>query len=86
MNSRLRRTTKRSAMSDFTVIIAGPERHAGRKPYALVVRAKTPTQAVEKALAHFGDDNDTIVISVVEGAPGLDYPFHWNDLRSEANQ
>ncbi|MFC4507048.1 MULTISPECIES: hypothetical protein [Streptomyces] len=71
---------------DFTVTIAGPERHDGEAPYTYVVRAKSQSDAWATALSTHIRREETIDCFVVErlsfeGAPAEDCGYGWNDLR-----
>ncbi len=69
-------------MPDFTVTIAGPERHEGHAPYAYVVNAKDEQAAIAQATAiHIEEEEtkDVLLVSILEGLP---IRGAWNDRRS----
>ncbi|MEN8650199.1 hypothetical protein ABCR94_06030 [Streptomyces sp. 21So2-11] len=73
---------------DFTVTIAGGERHDGEKPYTYVVRERMTRRAWAKALAwHMveREDIDAFVVTAEshEGLPPHGCGYSWNDLRSD---
>jgi hypothetical protein len=75
---------------DFTVTIAGSERHDGEEPYTWVLEADDFESAVEKALAHHkesqeDDDLETVWSQCFAGAPENPCGYYWNDLRRETS-
>ncbi|MEU0218724.1 hypothetical protein ABZ281_28120 [Streptomyces sp. NPDC006265] len=71
---------------DFTVTIAGAERHDGEAPYTYVVRAASQSVAWSMALSTHIHREDTVDCYIVpsqsfEGVPAEDCGYHWNDLR-----
>jgi hypothetical protein len=77
----------RRRLRDFTVTVAGPERHNGEKPYAYVVRDFSTEQAWSQALAWHIRTNETTDAHVVpslshDGAPPRNAGYIWNDLRA----
>lgn len=68
---------------DFTVSIAGPERHDGEKGYVYVVTAENRQAAIDAVMEHFKREqvtDDVILESCVPGVP-VNAKYHWNDLR-----
>jgi hypothetical protein len=75
-----------SRIRDFTVTVAGPERHDGEKPYTYVVRDHSTDQAWAQALAWHIRTNETTDAHVVpslshDGPPPCNAGYYWNDLR-----
>lgn len=71
-------------MPDFTVTVAGFERHDGASPFTYVTTATDQDAAIAAVLAlHKADvgSNDVIVVSAAPGVPAADCGFNWNDLR-----
>jgi hypothetical protein len=73
---------------DFTVTIAGTERHDGESPYTYVVRAASQSLAWSTALSTHIRREDTVDCYIVpsesfEGVPAEDCGYHWNDLRQQ---
>jgi hypothetical protein len=72
-------------MIDFTVIIAGPERHDGEEPYVYVVRDEGSAAASEAEVTHFKAEqgtDDVVVLSVESGVPSSTCGYAWNDIRA----
>ncbi|MFD6934694.1 hypothetical protein ACFWAP_00865 [Streptomyces goshikiensis] len=77
-----------SEAREFTVTVAGPERHDGEKPYTYVVSATSKQEAWVEALTTHMQEQETIDCFVVEamsseGAPPKSAGYHWRDLRSQ---
>jgi hypothetical protein len=73
---------------DFTVTIAGSERHDGEAPYTYVVSAESQQQAWATALStHIRREESVDCFIVPEqsfnGLPADDCGYHWNDLRGQ---
>jgi hypothetical protein len=71
---------------DWTVTIAGSERHDGESPYTYVVSAESQQQAWAKALSTHIRREESVDCFIVpkeshEGVPAEDCGYHWNDLR-----
>ncbi|KPI33311.1 hypothetical protein OV450_1399 [Actinobacteria bacterium OV450] len=78
----------RQGARPFTVVIAGPGRHAGEGPLAYVVEAHSTEKAWAKALSWYMADSETVDAFVVagesfEGVPAQDSTLFWLDLRPE---
>lgn len=81
--------TDTSELKEWTVTIAGSERHEGHKPYTYVVLADNASKAWKKVRdafvkEQFTDDEtpDVVKVEVKPGNPGPDANFHWNDARA----
>lgn len=76
-------------MSDYTVTIAGPERHDGESPFTFVVEAKDEAEAVSKALEtmrlYWPDKDDFVLQELWQGVPLETCGYCWNDLREGKN-
>ncbi|MFC8428576.1 hypothetical protein [Streptomyces sp. NPDC057253] len=73
---------------DWTVTIAGSERHDGEAPYTYVVSAESREQAWAVALSTHIRREESVDCYIVpeksrEGAPAEDCAYHWNDLRPQ---
>lgn len=73
---------------DFTVTVAGPERHDGEKPYTYLVKEHSTTLAWAKVLAWFMVEQEAPDAHVVaglsfEGVPEPGCGYFWTDLRPE---
>ncbi|NGO67869.1 DUF6884 domain-containing protein [Streptomyces boncukensis] len=73
---------------DFTVTVAGPERHDGEKPYTYLVKEYSTALAWAKVLAWFMVEQETPDAHVVasesfEGVPEPGCGYFWTDLRPE---
>lgn len=71
---------------NWTVTIAGPERHDGESPFTWLVRARTKDEAVQKAMQiHRGsqETEDVELVEVRRGVPGRNCGYHYNDMREE---
>ena len=72
-------------MTDYTVTIAGPERHDGQSPYTFVVSAGCEREAVETAMKRMAEacdhSRDFVVRGVEVGVPPPDAGYWWNDCR-----
>jgi hypothetical protein len=74
---------------DWTVTIAGSERHDGEAPYTYVVSAESQQQAWSVALSTHIRREESVDCFIVpaeshEGVPAEDCGYGWNDLRSQA--
>jgi hypothetical protein len=77
----------RRRLRDFTVTVAGPERHNGEKPYVYVVRDSSTEQAWAQALAWHIRTNETTDAHVLpslshDGPPPRSAGYIWNYLRA----
>lgn len=80
------REKRSGSAQDFTVTIAGPERHDGEEPYTYVVRDHSTEGAWIQALTWHMCENETLDAFVVVsqshvGLPPADPGYHWTDLR-----
>jgi hypothetical protein len=78
-----------SEKRDWTVTIAGSERHDGEAPYTYVVSAETQEQAWATALSTHIRREESVDCFIVpgkshEGVPAEDCGYHWNDLREQS--
>lgn len=71
-------------MQDFTVTVAGSERHDGHKPYTYVVVAENYEDAAKKVTEHHrenNEDTDLVLVECFRGPPPIRSGYAWNDLR-----
>jgi hypothetical protein len=71
-------------LTDFTVTVAGEERHDGESPYTYVIKAADCNEAAQKVIIHFKkseEKRDVVLVEVIQGVPGENCPYAWNDLR-----
>ncbi|MFF7750403.1 hypothetical protein ACFZCP_14270 [Streptomyces sp. NPDC007971] len=79
-----------SEKRDWTVTIAGSERHDGEAPYTYVVSAETKQQAWATALSTHIRREESVDCFIVpekshEGVPAENCGYHWNDLRLQSS-
>lgn len=76
--------SRETALTPYTVTIAGLERYDFEKPWTYVVNAESEHDAVAKAAARLAIDtgwNDLKFIEIIPGVPPASCGYHWNDLR-----